>query len=419
MSSPVPGVSAHKPRLRVLLLLALAAMLGMHAWVFFTLRQQVRQGYPDFTAFYAAGKLVRGGQGAQLYKMDAQARAQQEFASGVKIRNGPLPFTHPPFEAVLFAPLALLTYSSAYWLWNLVSLSALVGFLLLLRPELPQLRAWSEAVPFLAGLAFFPVFVCLLQGQDSLLLLLLFGLAFAAMKGDRDFLAGICLGLALFRFQLVLPVMAVVLLRRRWKVAGGFAVAAAALVGISAGVVGWEQALKYPFELLQISRAQGAGAMNPQVMPNLRGAVSSLAGDGNLAHALIALISLALVGLAAWKWKADPQQPGFDLGFALTLVMAVMVSYHIMAHDLSLLLIPLLLAAEWLLRQGAPGIGRRLVTAAISVLFLSPIYFLLWFRYQRFSLLFWVVALLALGLGLAVGGEEARPRAEAARNSGS
>lgn len=418
MSSSVPGGAAHKPRLRSLLLLALAGMVGMHAWVFFTLRQQVREGYPDFTAFYAAGRLVRAGLGAQLYSMEALAREQQEFASGVKIRNGPLPFTHPPFEAALFAPLALLSYSSAYWLWNAVSLLALVGFLRLLGPHIPRLRAWSEAVPFLAGLAFFPVFVCLLQGQDSLLLLLLFGLAFVAMKGGHDFLAGICLGLALFRFQLVLPVMAVVLLRRRWRVVAGFAVTALTLAAVSVAVAG-RQVLKYPQELLQISQAQGAAAMNPRVMPNLRGVVSSLAGEGHLAHALIALISLALVGLAAWKWKAAPQQPGFALGFALTLAVAVMVSYHMMAHDLSVLLIPLLLAAEWLLRQRAPGIARRLLTAALGVLFLSPIYFLLWFRYQRFSLLFWAVALLGAGLSMALRGEGEAQLAKAAGNSAS
>lgn len=419
MPSSLPGGAAHKPRLRALLLLALAAMVGMHAWVFFTLRQQVREGYPDFTAFYAAGRLVRAGLGAQLYSMEAQAREQQEFASGVKIRNGPLPFTHPPFEAALFAPLALLSYSSAYWLWNAVSLLALVGFLLLLGPHIPRLRAWSEAVPFLAGLAFFPVFVCLLQGQDSLLLLLLFGLVFVAMKGGHDFLAGICLGMALFRFQLVLPVMAVVLLRRRWRVVAGFALAALALAAVSVAVAGWEQALRYPQELLQISHAQGAAAMNPRVMPNLRGAVSSLAGEGNLAHGLIAMVSLALIGLAAWRWKADPQQPGFALGFALTLAVAVMVSYHMMGHDLSVLLIPLLLAVEWLLRQRARGMPRRLVTAAVGLLFLSPIYFLLWFRYQHFSLLFWVVALLGAGLSLALRGEGQAQLAQAAENSGS
>jgi len=416
MPSSPAGSPTHKPRLRSALVLALVAMAGMHAWVFFSLRQEVRQGYPDFTAFYAAGKCVRRGLGSQLYSVETQARIQREFASGVKIRNGPLPFTHPPFEAPLFTPFASLSYSAAYWVWNGVSLLALVAFLLLMRPHIPNLRGWSEALPFLCGLAFFPVFVCLLQGQDSLLLLLLFGLGFVAMKGGRGFVAGICLGLALFRFQLVLPVMAVVLLRRGWKTVAGFAVTALALVGVSAAVVGWGALMNYPRQLLQFSHVQAGGAMNPRVMPNLRGVVAGLAGDSNSAHVLIAMVSLALVAWAAWKWKACG--PEFDLAFGLTLVVAVIVSYHLMAHDLSVLLLPLLLAAEWLLRERPLGMARWLAVAGIGILFFSPIYFLLWFRYQRFSAMFWAVALLGAGLSLALGLKNRAQLAHAARNSG-
>lgn len=419
MPSSPSGSPTHKPRLRSLLLLALAAMVGMHAWVFLSLRQEVRQGYPDFTAFYAAGKCVQRGLGSRLYSMETQARIQQEFASSVKIRNSPLPFTHPPFEAVLFVPLAFLSYSAAYWAWNAISVLALATFLAVLRPHIPRLRGWSEALPFLCGLAFFPVFVCLLQGQDSLLLLLLFGLALVAMRSGRDFAGGICLGLALFRFQLVLPVIAVVVLLRRWNMIAGFAVTAAALGGISAAVVGWGEVMNYPRRLLQISHMQAATAMNPKIMPNLRGVIASLAGDGDFAHVLIALLSLALVAWVAWRWKADTRQPDFELGFGLTLVVAVMVSYHLMAHDLSVLLLPLLLAAEWLLRERARGVARRLLVAAIGILFFSPIYFLLWFRYQRFSALFWAVALLGVGLSLALRRADAEQLTQAAGNSGS
>jgi hypothetical protein len=418
MPSSPQGHSTQKTRLRSVVVLALAGMVGMHAWVFFSLRQEVRQGYPDFTAFYAAGKCVQRGLGSQLYSMPTQARTQQEFASGVKIRNGPLPFTHPPFEAALFAPLAFLSYPAAYWVWNAVSLLALLVFLLLLRPHIPKVRGWSEVLPFLCGLAFFPIFVCLLQGQDSLLLLLLFGVAFVAMKSGREFVAGICLGLALFRFQLVLPVMAVLLLRRRWRMLAGFAVTAAALVGISAAVVGWGGLMSYPHQLRQFSHVQAGAAMNPKVMPNLRGVVAGLAGDGNLAQVLIGVLSLALVAWAAWKWKAGGQAE-FDLSFGLTLVVAVMVSYHLMAHDLSVLLLPLLLAAEWLLRERPHGVARWVTTTGIGILFFTPVYLLLWFRYQRFSAMFWAVALLGTGLSLALGQKNRAPLAHAAGKSGS
>ena len=401
------------------LVLALALMLGMHAWEFYSLRGEIRQGYPDFTAMYAAGRCVVSGLGSRLYDQQVQSGIQQQFASRVRNRLGPLPFTHPPFEAALFAPLGLVAYTTAYWLWNAFSLLALFAFVYLLRPHLPALRNWSSAIPVLASLAFFPVFVCLLQGQDSLLLLLLLGLAFVAMKGRRDFFAGACLGLALFRFQLILPLLAILLLRRKWKVLPGFALLAAALAGVSLAVVGWQQTWNYPRTVLQLSRAQMSGAMNPTNMPNLRGVISSLAGEGNAAHLLIAVISLALVGWAAWRWKSGTSDQDFDLSFSLAMVVAVMASYHRMAHDLSLLLLPLLLAADWLLRSGANGWMRRLMLPAMALLFFSPIYFLLWFRYQRFSVLFWVIALLAAGLSLALRRSHGRQRARAADGAGS
>ena len=401
MSPLVPADSPRKPMLRLAILLALAAMLAMHGWEFFRLRQEVGQGYPDFTAFYSAGKCVLSGRGAEVYTMAGEARFQREFAAQVKIRQSPLPFTHPPFEAALFAPLALLPYQAAYWTWNGLSVMALFGFLALLRPHVPNVWRWSRSLPITAALAFFPVFVCLLQGQDSLVLLLLFAWAFVAMEKGHDSAAGFLLGLALFRFQLVLPMIIVVVLRRRWKVVGGFAVAAIALAAISIPVVGWTQVLGYPQELLRVSHSQGSAAMNPKEMPNVRGLLVSFLGENSVSQWLTALVSLVLLALAVWKWKPEPRQPEFRLGFGLTVTVAVMVSYHLMGHDLSLLLLPLLLAADWLCTDTAKGVARRLLIPALGLLFFSPLYFLLWFRYQRASAMFWVIALLALGLTLA------------------
>jgi hypothetical protein len=62
---------------------------------------------------------------------------------------------------------------------------------------------------------------------------------------------------------------------------------------------------------------------------------------------------------------------------------------------------------------------RWLMVAGIGILFLSPIYFLLWFRYQRFSAMFWAVALLGAGLSLAAGLKDRARLTQAAGNSGS
>ncbi len=63
-----------------------------------------------------------------------------------------------------------------------------------------------------ASLTFVPALLCLVQGQDSLLLLLLVVLAFTALRRGRAFAAGCWLGLGLFKFQLVLPIVVVLVL---------------------------------------------------------------------------------------------------------------------------------------------------------------------------------------------------------------
>jgi hypothetical protein len=396
MASSAGPPQPRQQRLRRLLQVVLAAMLALHAWAFVALRKNVREGYPDFSIFYTAGECVQRGLGSQLYDLATEKRLQEGFIPPAKIHLGPLPFTHPPFEAPLFVPLVALPYQTAYAVWHAISLALLLGFVLLMRPYLPRLRGWSETLPFLAALAFFPVFLCLFEGQDSLLLLFLFALVYVCMRSGKEFLVGICLGLALFRFQLVLPVVGAALLRRKWRVLAGFTLAALAMGAISLAVVGWGPLWNYPYQLWELSRTQVNGAMNPTYMPNLRGLIYDAAGDHLPARLLTAIVSLGLVGFAAWKWKTDPPHPAFDLSFALMLAVSVMASYHLNGYDMSLLLIPLLLAAEWMLsRSTASTAATRLLLAATGLLFLMP----LW-QGIRYGALFWTVLLAALSLAL-------------------
>ena len=155
-----------------LLLLFLAGMLSLHIVVAWRSRDLVRKGYPDFTALYSAGKIVREGLGKQLYDSQTQYRIQQEFAAGVSIRQGPLPYIHPPWEALIFAPFTWFSYPVAYLLWDAVNVLILLSLPLLLRNQLFQLKHVSALFWLFVSLAFYPMFFDLLQGQDILPLLL-------------------------------------------------------------------------------------------------------------------------------------------------------------------------------------------------------------------------------------------------------
>ena len=220
--------------LRPFLVTFLAAMIVLHAWMFFSFAEKSQLGIRTLRVLYTAGKSILQGHGRQLYDLETQFTIQREFASEVKHRENPLPFNHPPFEALLFAPLARLPYVTAYIVWAVFNISLILGFWYLLRPRLPALHAFLPALPLLAMFAFFPVAMALMQGQDSILLLFFYGLAFSALAKGRSFVAGLCLGLALFKFQLVLPFVLVLVLRRQWKAVAGFTATAFVLLWISA-----------------------------------------------------------------------------------------------------------------------------------------------------------------------------------------
>jgi hypothetical protein len=370
--------------------------------MFFSLRRQIASGYPDFTIFYTAGKVVNQGRGRQLYDLETQLAWQRSFAPEVKHRENALPFNHPPFEALLFAPLASLPYVTAYLVWAVFNLTLIGGFWTLLRRRLPGLHNLSPGLPLLAMFAFFPVIVALLQGQDSILLLFLYGLAFSALATGRAFVAGVCLALALFKFQLVLPFVVVLLVRRQWKAVAGFTFTAFVLLLVSAAVVGWNGVMAYPGFLLRINRSPAQAGIDARDMPNLRGLVAgSLHLAGVPAMLLIIALSITIVALVVRWWGVEPGQK-FELGFSLCLAVTTMVSYHLFLHDLSVLMLPILLLAELLLAGEIVQPARRILGASLAVLFLTPLYAVLQFWWRETNLMVLVVATLATGAAIAL-----------------
>jgi hypothetical protein len=378
-----------KQRAKRFLLVFLAGMFLIHALVFWGLRGRLREGYPDFTIFYAAARIVRHGMASQLYDSALQFRTQQEFASRVEIRQAALPYNHPPFEVLLFVPLAGLPYFAAYLLWDLLNLLILAALPFLLRPHLALMQRAPGVFWLFVSLAFFPVFIALLQGQDSLLLLLLLTLTFVALKKKADFSAGCWLGLGLFRFHLVLPLLLILLLHKKRKAIFGFALVAFALGLVSIAVVGWQQALAYPAWVWHVEKVMGQGAALVATMPNLRGLIQAIGlmhASQVAANSVLAILSAALLLVASAKWNFAATGAVFDLGFSLAVVTTVLVSYHVLPHDLCLLLLPVLLVANHLLELAQSG--RRLaLLAPMVVLFFTPVLMLLWFRYGQFSLL--------------------------------
>jgi len=353
----------------------------------------VRKGYPDFTIFYSAGKIVREGLGRQMYDEATQYRVQQEFAGGVSIRQSALPYNHPPFEALLFVPFTYLPYFPAYLCWGAINLLLIAGLSSWVRPHLPLLRAAPAALWAVAGLSFFPIFVSFLQGQDMVLLLALLSFTFLAIEKNADVAAGGCLALGMFRPHLVLPMLLFLLWRRGAKVLLGFVPVSTLLLLVSIAVAGWKGLLSYPGYVWHIEQTMGRGAIVPADMPNIRGLADTLLGRFSPIFSLLLTLAVSLILVVFAAGKRGKSDKIRHLQFSLWIITTVLVSYHAFAYDLSLLVLPMLLV--WDHARSATGnrTTNRLLILPILFLLTSPLQMVLRLRYGLMSLVALVLLL--------------------------
>jgi hypothetical protein len=340
----------------------------------------------DFPDFYCAARMLAEGHGHRLYDAALQRQYQARHAG----RVGTL-YIHPPFEAALYLTLAWLPLRRAYLLWSFLSLAFLAAAVRRLANE--TVPGWDWRVVLAATLTFVPALLCLVQGQDSLLLLWLVVLAFATLRRGRAFAAGCWLGLGLFKFQLVLPVVLVLVLTQSRSVRSGlvkgFGLVALALAGFSAAISGWSVFTAYPKFLADLSSQPFAG-ITPPAMANFRGLIYFFLhrDESPWAVTTVAILSTAalIVTLAAWKRaqqaadrnRTAPGSNEFDLAFASTVLFALLVSYHLNPHDLSLLLLPMvvMLGAARGATQTLTSFPRWLIVALAAILFLPPLHLL-------------------------------------------
>jgi hypothetical protein len=330
-----------------------------------------RGHYIDFRSFYTAGFMLRTHQARLLYDYPTEQRLQSLLVSS---DPRALPMMSPAFTALLFVPLAYLSFSAAHIVWSAINILLLLGCILLVKPFLLTLSARWNPAPALIFFSFLPAAIALLMGQLSILVLFLYCACFVALRRDEEFLAGVILSLALMKFQIALPVAALFLLWRQWRFFAGFVAGGAVLTALSIWILGLTGFLHYLHSLYTVTRTVNGdratqlnlGILPPQ-MPNLYGLLFTLAGGAAWSHLVILALSLALF---LWAARQRPSLP-------LALLTGMLVSYHLFFYDLTLLLLPLSLLADHLLSipadAGEPS-SRRLLVAQISLaaLLLTP-----------------------------------------------
>ena len=324
----------------------------------------------DFRMQYTASYMLRTGHGAELYDYEETRKFQNELVSA---SEQALPFDHLAYESLLYLPFSFFPYHTAYFLFFAVNAMLLIVSFRLLRPHLAPLENVWRYLPVAMFVCFLPATMALVEGQDSIMLLTIMILATLQLERGADILAGVLLGLASFKFQYTLPMVAIFLFWRRWRFVGGFALSALILLGLSVGLTGVPGFTSYFHMLSHLSsRFSVESGMKfgtrPELMPNIRGLVYAMVSENHrqLTNPLTFALSAAIFVSAIAKRPSLP----------LALTAAALVSYHQTISDATLLLFPIALMATWAATNlnCATNASRRsiFIAALCAVVIIGP-----------------------------------------------
>lgn len=222
----------------------------------------------------------------------------------------PLPFTYPPFAAVVFYPLHLLPFGLVAFLWQIATMAALYGAIrisqrLTAAPAGPRGRrlamAWTAITIWIE-----PLRSTFDYGQVNVLLM---AAVLWAVYTTRWWLSGLLVGAAA-GIKLTPAISGVYLAgARRWGAAVFSAVVFVATVGISVVVVG-DQTRYYFTELL--GDAHRVGPIATSFNQSWRGAISRILGHdvGFGPPLVVALVVTAVLAVLAWRALEAADQLG-------------------------------------------------------------------------------------------------------------
>lgn len=321
----------------------------------------------DYIVFYAAAKLILAGHGGALYDFRVLARTERAVVSPYTLRYGVLPFIYPPYFAVVFVPLALLPYTASFLVWLAANVAMLAASLRALV-RYARLRREDGLLFVLAAVSFLPVLVCLIQGQTSILILASLTAGFFALRAGRDWTAGLCLALALTKPPYLVPLILMLAVRGRWRAAGGFVAGFAALVLLPPLLLGTGVDSAYLRTLQEATAWHSQFGYGPRTNESLLGSLQLLLPAGIATPAAVGLDLLLLAGLVVASRRASD----LDVPYALAVLVGLLISPHVLIHDLALVILPAGIALRrapgrtlvWILAAGyaAAAVGLQLAT---------------------------------------------------------
>jgi hypothetical protein len=368
----------------------------------------IRQLNSDFVYVYGVGQIARQDSYARIYDQSLQ---QQTFLSIQPPRDGTYgPSPYPPFVAMFFAPFTYFSFETAYLLWLEVSLGLyLVGVGATASAVVPS-EPLKASLILCFALAFYPfIFGTLLNGQLSTIAMCAVGVAIYQEKLGNLFRSGLALAVLSYKPTLLLLLVPMLLLTRRFKTLLGFVTGAAVLVLAATAFAGIQVWPAYAHMLRYFVDATGVhGASHLQLWKylDLHSFFSAFpGGSSGVGKSLLmctTAASAAILAVFMWRSTAGGRTAQW-LVWAATLTWTLLLNVYVPVYDSLLVVIAIVLtlgalrdlgqsiATEWTVllavilfvvswesESFAKAHGAQLLTVMLAVLGSLQLLFLHW-----------------------------------------
>ena len=363
----------------------------------------------DFIYFYAMGRMSNKYPAGQLYDYELQ----KQVATDIRPMNaggeyGPNPYS--PVVGILFRPFALLPFVPAFALWIGLSFSLYLAGLALFAGQFFHDDPHRRSLSFCFALSFCPFYWVVAGGQISTIGFFALALAFREEDRRRPLLSGLALSLCMYKPTLLILLLPMLLITRRYKTLMGFAggsLAMAAFITLVQGAAVWPG---YVSMLLSFGSATTKihSFVELWYHVDLNSFSSLLPGGRSWLGASVILACASLAGIAlvrAWlidrSWASRRAgAPTGTLIWAVTLTWTLILNLYVPFHDCILFVLSFMATAAVLKR--APSLRLRRQSALLGLAILASSWISLSFArttgFQILTVLFSVFGMLQLAV---------------------
>jgi hypothetical protein len=303
----------------------------------------------DFVYFYGIGHIAKEFPSSRLYDYSLQLKTFNDIYQLPERAYGPSPY--PPFVALFFSIFAWVSFRAAFFAWMACSLLLYcVGITAAARDFFPRERVKISLILCLA-IAFYPFFWgIIVNGQLTALAVCTLGFTVYLERRSRFFQSGLALSALAYKPTLLLLVIPMLFLTRRFKTLAGFATGAAALMllGTAFGGIGiWPEYLRFLKLFGQLTGVNAQSSLLLYKFVDLNSFLQAIGGGRSTPEmAIFALITISIgtvLGVLLWK-SAKCGRPVQSLAWATTITWTLLLNVYVPMYDSVLVVLAAVLA---------------------------------------------------------------------------